>query len=83
MFETQYEALRRQGVSRRSFLQFCSLTAASLGLGSAGAQEIAQAIETKPRMPVVWLHGLECTCCTESFIRSYQPVAKDFVLSKI
>ena len=51
MFETQYEALRRQGVSRRSFLQFCSLTAASLGLGSAGAQEIAQAIETKPRMP--------------------------------
>ena len=60
MFETQYEALRRQGVSRRSFLQFCSLTAASLGLGSAGAQEIAQAIETKPRMPVVWLHGLEC-----------------------
>ena len=61
MFETQYEALRRQGVSRRSFLQFCSLTAASLGLGSAGAQEIAQAIETKPRMPVVWLHGLERT----------------------
>ena len=83
MFETQYEALRRQGVSRRSFLQFCSLTAASLGLGSAGAQEIAQAIETKPRMPVVWLHGLECTCCTESFIRSYHPVAKDLVLSMI
>lgn len=83
MFETQYEALRRQGVSRRSFLQFCSLTAASLGLGSAGAQEIAQTIETKPRMPVVWLHGLECTCCTESFIRSYHPVAKDLVLSMI
>ena len=83
MHETQYEALRRQGVSRRSFLQFCSLTAASLGLGSAGAQEIAHAIETKPRMPVVWLHGLECTCCTESFIRSYHPVAKDLVLSMI
>ena len=26
MFETQYEALRRRGISRRSFLQFCSLT---------------------------------------------------------
>ena len=23
MLETQYQALRRQGVSRRSFLQFC------------------------------------------------------------
>ena len=61
MFETQYEALRRRGISRRSFLQFCSLTAASLGLGSAGAQEIAHAMETKPRTPVIWLHGLECT----------------------
>ena len=30
MFETQYEALRRRGISRRSFLQFCSLTSASL-----------------------------------------------------
>ncbi|MBR4939519.1 MAG: hydrogenase small subunit, partial [Burkholderiaceae bacterium] len=83
MHETQYEALRRQGISRRSFLQFCSLTAASLGLGTAGAQEIAQAMQTKPRMPVIWLHGLECTCCTESFIRSYHPVAKDLVLSMI
>ena len=69
--ETQYQALRRQGVSRRSFLTFCSLTAASLGLGKAGAQDIANAMQVKPRTPVVWLHGLECTCCTESFIRSY------------
>ena len=57
MLETQYQALRRQGVSRRSFLQFCSLTAASLGLGNAGAQEIAHAMETKPRTPVIWLHA--------------------------
>lgn len=83
MFETQYEALRRQGISRRSFLQFCSLTAASLGLGSAGAQEIAQAMKTKPRTPVVWLHGLECTCCTESFIRSYNPIAANMVMDLI
>ena len=78
MAETQYEALRR-----RSFLQFCSLTAASLGLGSAGAKDIATAMQTKPRVPVVWLHGLECTCCTESFIRSYHPIAKDIVLSMV
>lgn len=83
MAETQYEALRRQGVSRRSFLQFCSLTAASLGLGSAGAKDIAHAMQTKPRVPVVWLHGLECTCCTESFVRSYHPIAKDIVLSMV
>jgi hydrogenase small subunit len=35
------------------------------------------------RPPVVWLHGLECTCCTESFIRSGNPLAGDVVLSMI
>ena len=83
MFETQYEALRRRGISRRSFLQFCSLTAASLGLGSAGAQEIAHAMETKPRTPVIWLHGLECTCCSEAFIRSYTPIVADVVTNMV
>jgi hydrogenase small subunit len=81
--ETYYELMRRQGITRRSFLKFCSLTAASLGLGEAGAQEIAKAMETKPRTPVVWLHGLECTCCSEAFIRSSHPLAKDVVLSMI
>src|SRR5512134_1666932 len=83
MFETSYEVMRRQGITRRSFVKFCSLTAASLGLGEAGAQEIAKALQTKPRTPVVWLHGLECTCCSESFIRSAHPLAKDVVLSMI
>ena len=40
-------------------------------------------METKPRTPVLWLHGLECTCCSESFIRSAHPLAKDVVLSMI
>src|SRR5437868_7654881 len=73
MFDTYYDLMRRQGISRRSFVKFCSLTAASLGLSNAGAQQIAQAMQTKPRTPVIWLHGLECTCCTESFIRSAHP----------
>lgn len=32
---------------------------------------------------MVWIHGLECTCCTESFIRSAHPLAKDVILSLI
>ncbi|HVN35856.1 MAG TPA: hydrogenase small subunit [Casimicrobiaceae bacterium] len=81
--DTYYDLMRSQGITRRSFLKFCSLTAASLGLGNAGAQEIAKAMETKPRTPVVWLHGLECTCCSEAFIRSAHPLAKDVVLSML
>ena len=83
MTETLAEVLRRQGVSRRSFVKFCSLTAASLGLGPAVAERMAWALDNKPRVPVLWLHGLECTCCSESFIRSGHPLAGDVVLSMI
>ena len=81
--ETFYEVMRRQGITRRSFLKFCSLTATALGLGPAYAAQLAHAMETKPRLPVLWLHGLECTCCSESFIRSAHPLVKDVVLSMI
>lgn len=81
--DTFYEVMRRQGISRRSFLKFCSLTAAALGLSPHYAIKIAHAMETKQRTPVIWLHGLECTCCTESFIRSAHPLAKDVILSMI
>jgi len=83
MRETFYDVLRRQGISRRSFVKFCSLTAAGLGLSPAMATRIAHALETKPRVPVLWLHGLECTCCSESFIRSGHPLAGDVILSMI
>lgn len=83
MNETFYEVMRRQGITRRSFLKFCSLTSAALGLGPSLAPRIAHAMETKPRTPVLWLHGLECTCCSESFIRSAHPLVKDVILSMI
>ena len=78
--ETFYDVMRRQGISRRSFLKYCSLTATSLGLGPAFVPQIAHAMETKPRTPIIWIEGLECTCCSESFIRSAHPLAKDAVL---
>ena len=83
MTETFYDVMRRQGITRRSFLKFCSLTAAAMGLSPIYAGKIAHAMENKPRIPVLWLHGLECTCCSESFIRSAHPLAKDVILSMI
>ncbi|MFP2047211.1 hydrogenase small subunit [Escherichia coli] len=67
--ETFYQAMRRQGVTRRSFLKYCSLAATSLGLGAGMAPKIAWALENKPAHSGGWIDGLECTCCTESFIR--------------
>ena len=80
---TTYELLRRHGVSRRDFLNFCAAAAASIGLSSDRVSEVVTAFEQKPRLPVIWLHGLECTCCSESFIRSSHPIAQDIVLNMI
>src|SRR5215472_2845367 len=78
-----YEVLESHGVDRRTFLKFCTSIAAALGLDAAMVPQIVAALETKPRLPVIWLHGLECTCCSESFIRSSHPVAQDVVLNLI
>jgi hydrogenase small subunit len=56
---------------------------AMLGLPSTAIPEITKALETKPRLPVVWFHFQECTCCSESFIRSSHPGVADIVLDKI
>ena len=31
----------------------------------------------------MWFHGQECTCCSESFIRSSHPIVADIILDKI
>ena len=81
--DTFYDVIRQRGVSRRDFLSFCALTATMLGLGPKGMATVAHAMETKPRIPVLWLHGLECTCCSESFLRSGHPMASEIITSMI
>ncbi|HTT63363.1 MAG TPA: twin-arginine translocation signal domain-containing protein, partial [Bryobacteraceae bacterium] len=78
-----YDLLSRHGVDRRSFLKFCTAMTATMGLESALVPRVVAAMDTKPRIPVIWLHGLECTCCSESFIRSSHPIAQDVVLNMI
>lgn len=81
--QTTWDLLRSHGVERRQFLNFCMQTAAAMGLPAALAGQVVKAMETKPRIPVLWLHGLECTCCSESFIRSSHPIAQDILLNLI
>jgi len=54
-----------------------------MGLQAAMIPAVVEAMEKKPRIPVIWLHGLECTCCSESFIRSAHPITQDIVLNMI
>lgn len=80
---TYYEEVQRKGYSRRDFLQFVSMMTAFIGLENTAIGQVANALETKPRVPVIWLHFQECTCCSESFIRSSHPIVADILLDKI
>lgn len=80
---TYYEEVERKGYSRRDFMKFVSMMTAFIGLESTAIGQIAKALETKPRIPVIWLHFQECTCCSESFIRSSHPIVADILLDKI
>lgn len=80
---TVYEECLEKGVNRRDFLKFCTTIAAMMGFEYSKAEEIVKALETKPRLPVIWLHGQECTCCSESFIRSYHPTVGNILFDDI
>ena len=56
---------------------------AALLIGIFAIGQVQKAMETKPRLPVIWLHFQECTCCSESFIRSSYPIVADILLDKI
>lgn len=80
---TYYEEVQRKGYSRRDFLTFVSMMTAFIGLENTAIGQVAKALETHPRVPVIWLHFQECTCCSESFIRSSHPIVADILLDKI
>ncbi len=81
--QTVYEQMVSRGVSRREFLKFCGWISACMGLGTEGMAQVANALENKRRIPVVWMHFQECTCCSESFLRSSHPIVADILLDKI
>jgi hydrogenase small subunit len=47
------------------------------------ADLVARALETKPRLPVIWLEFQDCAGCSEALTRSQSPTLVDLVLSKI
>ncbi len=74
---------KRLGVSRREFLQLCSAMAATMGLPSGAEAAMAEAVATKKRPSVIWLHFQECTGCTESMLRAEHPTLEKLILDVI
>ncbi|MCL1917326.1 MAG: hydrogenase small subunit [Peptococcaceae bacterium] len=83
MQDSCYQQAVKRGVTRRDFLKLCTATAAMLGLGATAVPKIVQALEANPPVSVIYLNLQECTCCSESFIRSGHPLASELILDLI
>lgn len=81
--KTIYETALDRGMSRRSFLQMCAALAATMGLEFSQTDNVVKALESKKRVPVIWLQMQDCTGCSESFIRSTHPKAESVLLDMI
>jgi hydrogenase small subunit len=75
---------QRLGISRRTFLKFCTGIAATMGLSTEQAMAMAEAVASPRKRPVViWLHGQECTGPTESLLRGEHPTIERLILEMI
>jgi len=81
--KTLGDALRSQGISRRSFLKFCAATASMMALPPSMIPTIANALEKAKRPSVIWLSFQECTGCTESLTRAHTGTVESLIFDSI
>jgi hydrogenase small subunit len=94
--KTVYQHLRDEGLSRRDFMKFCGVLSSMMGLelvpgvkalGAAAGRDpvgmVADALMSKPRLPLIWLELQDCAGCTEAISRSQSPSLVNLVLNRI
>ncbi len=81
------DSLARQGVTRRSFLKYCSTLASMMALppaaGHAMAEAMAAASSGGQRPSVIWLPFQVCTGCTEAITRSHSPSIEGMIFDMV
>lgn len=81
--ETLGTSLARSGISRRSFLKFCTAMASLMALPPSAAYAMADALNRAQRQSVIWLSFQECTGCVESLTRSFDPTLEQMIFEMI
>ena len=77
------ETRQHSKMDRRQFLKIVTAAAASVGLSSSVAVEIAEAAMKGMKPSVIWLHFQECTGCTESLLRTSSPDIAEVILDLV
>lgn len=78
-----YAALLQRGVSRRAFLRFCAASTAALALPSTYVPRVARALQSAPRVPIVWVRGLSCGGDSGALLRADQPSVAEVILDLV
>lgn len=80
----KFDLLQSHGVSRRDFMKLIAATTAALGLPEVIAPQAAEAVESAlKKPPVIWLHGMECTGCSESLLATLNPSIEGLILNSL
>lgn len=77
------DLLARRGISRRALLKYTSYLASVMALPPMAAKAMAEALAKTHRQSVIWLSFQECTGCTESLTRSFNPTIEDMIFDLI
>lgn len=80
---TEIILITSHGINRRDFMKLCAALAATMGLSSKAAAEMAESVSNPQRPPVIWIGAQECTGCTESLLRATHPTVENLVLETI
>lgn len=81
--------LKACGVSRREFVQLCSMLMVAAPAGLALTEKnttpaaVAKEAGKAKRPSVIWLHFQDCTGCSETLLRTSQPDVADLILNII
>jgi ferredoxin hydrogenase small subunit/hydrogenase small subunit len=67
------ERRTKGSVSRRDFMKFCAAVAVAMGMDATMGPTVALALQVKKRPSVIYMHGAECTGCTEGLLRAMDP----------
>ena len=81
--QTLPECLEERGVSRRAFLSFCGVMAATLALPASYRTQIAEALASVRRPVVIWRQFQDCAGNSESILRSPHPDVAEIVLETL
>jgi hydrogenase small subunit len=77
------ERLEERGVSRRAFLNFCGVMAATLALPASYRTQIAEALTSVRRPVLIWRQFQDCAGNSEAILRSPHPDVAEIVLETL